>query len=145
MAQSTTEAPANDSFEPQNELEHRIAAAVGGEPAAGLALESAMLGLNLYAATPEPMEFGQLRAGQKVTLLSVDLPDGRKATALFTSTDRLAATFPHAGFVGAPGRNLIAMVRANSIVLNPGHPHSVAWAPDAIEKILRNNPSMRMN
>jgi hypothetical protein len=136
--------PANDSFEPENELEHRLLAAAQGGPNEGLAFEAAMLGLNLYAATPQPMEFGELRSGQKVDLISVTLPDGRRATALFTSTDRLAVTFPHAGYVGAPGRNLVGMVRANSVVLNPGHPHAIAWSPEAIETILKRHPSLRM-
>jgi hypothetical protein len=141
MAEPT---PANDSFEPDNELEQRLLAAAQGAAEEGLAFEAALLGLNLFAATPEPMEYGQLRAGQKVDLISVTLPDGRAATALFTSTDRLAATFPHAGFVGAPGRNLLGMVRARSVVLNPGHPHAVAWTPEAIETILKRHPSLRM-
>jgi type III secretion system (T3SS) SseB-like protein len=124
-------------FEPFNDLERKLLKAATGGPRDGAAFESAMLIETLYAATPRPLAEGALGAGDKVDLLQPTLPDGTRATALFTSLERLAATFPEGGYVGAPGRAMLGLVGAAAVVVNPGHPHAIAWYPDAVQTLLR--------
>lgn len=120
-------------FEPQNELERLLVATTSGGAAERAAFEQALMAHPLWAAlTPEPGD-----AEDMIRLRSVTQADGRVATALFTSRERVVATCgdevePRSW----PARALLETVRRNPAILNPGHALGVRWTPEAITRLL---------
>lgn len=125
--------PPSTDFEPQNELERLLSAATSGGTAERAAFEQALMTHPLWAAlTPEPGD-----AEDVIRLRSVTQSDGKTATALFTSRERVVAT------CGAeveprswPGRALLETVRRNPVILNAGHGLGVRWTPDSLNRLL---------
>ena len=95
-----------------------------------------MLEHDLFAATPKPMPAGALGAGDEVELITVEAPGGLTGIALFTSLERLVDTFPQAGYVQAKGSAMLELVKASGVVLNFRQPHSIAWTPEALARVL---------
>lgn len=120
-------------FMPVNPLERLLMAAASGGADERKAFETALLTEPLYAATPDKDE-----AGDTLTLLSVEHRGPLRATALFTAAERAATVFgPRVRTVSWPGRTLLEMVAENPAVLNPGQPYGVAWAPEAINALVK--------
>ncbi len=122
-------------FIPVNELENLLWAAATGGAKQGAAFQAAMLEHDLYAATPKPMPAGALGPTDKIDLITVDA-GGMRGIAIFTSLERLADTFPQAGYVQSKGSALLELVKAQGVVLNFRSPHSVAWTPEALGRVL---------
>ena len=122
-------------FIPVNELENLLWAAATGGAEQGARFQAALLEHDLYAATPKPMMHGTLQGMEKVDLITVDA-GGVRGIAVFTSLERLADSFPKAGYVQSEGRVLLEVVRAQGVVLNFGQMHTVAWTPQALARVL---------
>lgn len=127
------------AFEPLNMVEQQLIAAATGGPEQQKAFERFILDETLYVATPEvPAEDAVTvaQAGTSINLLHVPLNDGRQATAVFTSPQRVGQAFGEVGYMGIQGRALFDMVRANPALLNPGQAYSVLWEPEAMATML---------
>jgi hypothetical protein len=122
-------------FIPQNELENLLWAAATGGAEQGARFQAALLEHDLYAATPKPMQHGTLAGMEKVDLITVDA-GGVRGIAVFTSLERLADSFPSAGYVQTKGSVLLEVIRRQGVVLNFNQPHAVAWTPEAIGRVL---------
>ena len=122
-------------FIPQNELENLLWAAATGGADQGARFQAAMLEHDLYAATPKPLMHGTLDGMEKVDLITVDA-GGVRGIAVFTSLERLADSFPKAGYVQTNGRALLEVIRHQGVVLNFNQPHAVAWSAEAIGRVL---------
>ena len=122
-------------FIPQNELENLLWAAATGGAEQGARFQAALLEHDLYAATPKPMPHGALGPSDKVDLITVDA-GGVRGIAVFTSLERLADSFPEAGYVQSNGAALLNLIRSQGVVLNFRQPHAVAWTAEAIGRVL---------
>lgn len=115
-------------FMPLNDLERLLMAAATGGADERTAFEAALMTEPLYAATRDKDDGGDI-----VSLLSIEHRGPLRATALFTSPERIEAVFgTTARAVSWPGRVLLETVAENPAVLNPGQPYGVAWGPEAI-------------
>jgi hypothetical protein len=126
-------------FSPLNDLEEKLVAASRGDAAAIRVFEAAVLEATLFAATPEaPSEerFARVRVGEKVEFLTVDLEDGKRATALFAAKERIESVFGECGYFSMKGRDMLELIRANPAILNPGQPYGVAWEASGISALL---------
>jgi hypothetical protein len=122
-------------FEPLNAVEAQLIAAGDGDAAARAAFERALADATLYVATPEPAAEGErtLAQGETLKLLSVQLNDGREATAIFTAQERIAPFFGDGvGYAALPGKLLFEMIHADPAILNPGQVYGVVWEPDTL-------------
>lgn len=120
------------AFLPVNDLERLLMAASSGDATARAAFEAALLTEPLFAATRATDD-----AGDVINLLSVEHRGPLRATALFTSAERIAAVFGDtARAVSWPGLALLRMVAENPAVLNPGQAYGVAWGPEAIGALI---------
>lgn len=133
---------ARPAFEPHNDLERLLVAAATGGPDERAAFERAVPEQPLWAAlAPQPGDSADV-----IRLRSVNQPDGRPATAVFTSRERvLASCGPDVEAVSYEGRVLLQTIRANPAVLNPGQAYGVRWTSDAIAHLLGTpNPHRRV-
>lgn len=138
-----TDAPAaaRPPFEPLNDLERLLMAAISGGAEARAAFEAAVAGAELWVV-PAPAPDGGETADDVLRLRTVVL-EGRPATAVFTARERaMSSVGPDAGPVSYPGRVLLETIMENPAVLNPGHGYGVRWSPDAMAALLgRPNPA----
>lgn len=125
-------------FEPVNMLERQLIAAANGDAEARKAFERFILDETLLVATPEvhSEEAVTLQQDTQVKLLNVPLNDGRLATAVFTSKERVQAAFGTVGYLGVQGRALFEMIHANPAVLNPGQSYCVIWEPASLAAMI---------
>ena len=133
------------AFVPNNMVEQQLVAAANGGLEQQKAFERFILEETLYVATPEaPAEetvtFSQ---GESIKLLNVPLNDGRQATAVFTSPQRVAEAFGEVGYIGVGGRVLFEMIRATPAVLNPGQIYGVVWEPESLSAMI-GRPTQRV-
>lgn len=120
-------------FRPANPLEERLIAASRGDPAAQAAFAQALPEETLYVGTPDKVPEGTLQGSTPMRVLSIELKDGRRATAVFTAPERMLAAFGEGvGCLALPGRTLFEMIRADPAVLNPGQPYGVMWEPESL-------------
>lgn len=126
------------TFEPVNRVEEQLVAAATGDAAQQKAFERFILDETLYAATPEARPEGTFvaEAGTTLDLITITLDDGRTATPLFTSPQRIYETFGEVGSVGIRGRVLFEMIRANPALLNPGQAYGVLWEPETLSGLI---------
>lgn len=125
-------------FEPANMVERQLVAAATGDAQAQKAFERFILDETLYVGTPEAREEGvvTLTATETVQMLTVLLDDGRTATAIFTSPQRVAEAFGTVGYMGLQGRALFEIIRAGPAMLNPGQPYGVIWEPENLSAMI---------
>jgi hypothetical protein len=125
-------------FKAVNMVEQQLVAAANGGVDQQRAFEKFIIDETLYVATPEAHQEGMitLQADTKVQLLNVPLNDGRQATAVFTSPQRVGEAFGEVGYIGIRGSTLFEMIRAQPAVLNPGQPYGVVWEPQSISAML---------
>jgi hypothetical protein len=138
MTDPVSASAAAAAFRPVNALEQRLVAAAQGDRAQQIAFERELPGETLYVATPDSMPEGQreLDHSTPVRLLSISLKDGRRATAVFTSPERMLAVFGEGtGCLGLPARTLFGMIRADPAVLNPGQIYGVVWEPEVLTSL----------
>ena len=138
--------PQLSAFTPVNMIERQLVAAANGDHEQQKAFEKFILDETLYVATPEtPAEDRVIVTEADTTLnfLTVALTDGRQATAVFTSIQRVAETFGNVGYAGFQGRALFEIVRASPAVLNPGQTYGVVWEPESLAAML-GLPSQRV-
>jgi type III secretion system (T3SS) SseB-like protein len=132
-----TDAAPAPAFEPLNELELLLMGAANATPNMRAAFEAAILDHELFAASPQKLSSGEARPGDPIQLLSVAMPDHTPATALFTAGERAAVFFgDNVSIVSLKGRTLLAMVRRDAVILNPGSAFGVTWTPDAVTALL---------
>jgi len=126
------------TFVPVNRVEEQLVAAATGNAAQQKAFERFILDETLYAATPEARPEGTFvaEAGTSLDLITITLDDGRIATPLFTSPQRIYETFGEVGSIGIQGRVLFEMIRANPTWLNPGHAYGVLWEPETLSGLI---------
>ena len=127
------------AFEPLNMVERQLVAAATGGPEQQKAFERFILDETLYVATPEvpaQEDVTVVQEGTSINILHVPLNDGRQATAVFTSPQRVGQTFGQVGYMGIQGRALFDMVGANPALLNPGQAYGVLWEPEAMAAML---------
>lgn len=119
-------------------VEQQLIAAANGGTAQQKAFESFILDETLFVATPEAGPEGTvtLQVDTNVSLMMVGLQDGRQATAIFSSPQRIHAVFGEVGYLGIPGRTLFEMIRANPAFLNPGYPYGVVWEPASLSALI---------
>ncbi|KQW82531.1 enhanced serine sensitivity protein SseB C-terminal domain-containing protein [Brevundimonas sp. Root1279] len=123
-------------FRPANPLEERLVAASRGDPAAQAAFAQTLPDETLYVGTLDKVPEGTLQASTPMRVLSIELKDGRRATAVFTAPERMLAAFGEGvGCLALPGRKLFEMIRADPAVLNPGQPYGVMWEPASLEAL----------
>lgn len=123
-------------FRPANPLEERLVAASRGDPAAQAAFAHSLPDETLYVGTPDKVPEGILQASTPMRVLSIELKDGRRATAVFTAPERMLAAFGEGvGCLALPGRTLFEMIRADPAVLNPGQPYGVMWEPASLDAL----------
>lgn len=125
-------------FEPLNDLERLLMRAATEEDARP-AFTQALLGAQLYAVSPDQLPQGDqvLLAATNVSLMMIPLEDGSNATAVFTAPERAGKVYgPDAHLLGMAGRDLLAMVAAQPLLLNPGLGYGVLWSPDDIAGLL---------
>jgi hypothetical protein len=101
---------------------------------------AALLDADVYLATPDvPEQDGvrDLKAGEKLDILSAKLGDGRILPALFTSKDRIRDYFgPDTGFIALPGRAALEMVGGKGVVINPGAAFGVVLSDTNVAAVL---------
>lgn len=126
------------TFEPVNRVEEELVAAATGDRDQQKAFERFILDETLYVATPNPRPEGTFVAetGTSLDLMTIGLDDGRTATPVFTSPQRIYETFGEVGSVGIQGRVLFEMIRANPAWLNPGHAYGVVWEPETLSGLI---------
>lgn len=126
------------AFQPVNMVEQQLVAAAHGDAEQQRAFERFIVDETLYVATPEAMPEGMVTVEEdtSVQLLNVPLNDGRQATAVFTSPQRVGEVFGEVGYMGIQGRALFEIIRNTPALLNPGQIYGVLWEPDAIAGML---------
>lgn len=126
------------AFAPTNMVERQLVAAANGGLDQQKAFEKFILDETLYVATPEvpAEETVSFSQGENIRLLNVPLNDGRQATAVFTSPQRVAEAFGDVGYIGIQGRILFETIRATPAVLNPGQAYGVVWEPETLAAML---------
>jgi hypothetical protein len=130
-----SDAPA---FEPLNALEGLLMRAAT-EPDQRRAFTEALLTEQLYVVTPDDRPDGDqvLGADTRISLAMVPLEDGGAATAVFTAAERVAQIYGVGSrYIALKGRDLIEMVSANPMLLNPGLAYGVLWSPDDLAMLL---------
>ena len=130
--------PAVPPFEPLNDLE-RLLVRAATEPDQRPAFTQAVLEALLYAVSPDAGPTGErtLKADETVSLVMVPIEEGKAATAVFTAPERVAQIYGRdTRYLGMRGTDLIALVADNPLLLNPGLPYGVLWAPEDLAMLL---------
>ena len=136
------------AFQPHNEIEQLLVVAAN-DVDARKGFERALLDATLYAATPDAPEIEGVRttkAGEQLSLLNVQSPEGEPVAAIFTAQERIVEVFGiGTGFVAVRGEDLLSMVAGNGGAwLNPGFPYSVVWTADQLWAVLGKPVSRQM-
>ena len=125
-------------FEPLNDLE-RLLVRAATEADQRPAFTQALLDSQLYAVTPDPGPEGPRTAGEgeSISLVMVPLEDGGQATAVFTAAERVGQVYGEGShYIALRGRDLIGMVAANPMLLNPGLSYGVLWSREDLALLL---------
>ena len=119
-------------------VERQLIAAANGNVQQQKAFEQFILDETLYVATPEAHAdgFTTLQKNTNIQLLNVQLHDGRQATAVFTSPERISEFFGGVGYMAIQGRVLFEMIRAQPAILNPGQTYGVVWETESLVRML---------
>ncbi|QQQ17409.1 SseB family protein [Brevundimonas vitis] len=121
-----------------NPLEQALAQALA-DPTKQSAFELALMGAELYVVPSDgvPPEGQTLGIERPFSLKGIRLSDGREATALFTSLERVKVVFGDEQPMAMRGLHALQIMAEGTLALNPGAPGGLILGPRDIAAILK--------
>jgi len=121
----------------RNDLEKLMVIGVS-DPAQRPAFQQALLNGKVCALTDQkiPDDLASADPHKMFRIIGVQAPDGQPATPIFTAPERATETFPDLFPVCLQGGVLLAKLRGQRVVLDPGQPYGVLWTADELEHLL---------
>jgi hypothetical protein len=120
-----------------NDLE-RLLVAGATYPAQRPAFLRALLTSEICALTDRqvPADLATANPNTSFPILGVQAPDGQPATPVFTAPERATDVFAGRFPVCLKGSVLLAKMRGQRVVLDPGQPYGTIWSPDDLDHLL---------
>ncbi|MDX1997137.1 MAG: enhanced serine sensitivity protein SseB C-terminal domain-containing protein, partial [Thermoanaerobaculia bacterium] len=125
---------------PRNRLEAALAKAAD-DPASRPEFYRLLLDSTIYVIgftdAPEAASRVNLKAGENLSIVNWETPDGKPIIPFFASLEALQRGLQEESqYVGLPARTFFEITRGSSLVLNPGSPWGKEFFPQEVNTLL---------